>query len=68
MKTSRRDLLSFGVAATAAATMATLAPRRLLAADAASGLKSMTADVVPIGRPEFLARIDRVVVHRCAAP
>ena len=59
MKTSRRDLLSLGVATTAAATLSALAPRRLLAADAAADLKSMTADVVPISRAEFLARIDK---------
>ena len=59
MKTSRRDLLSLGIATTAVATLAALAPRRLLAADTAVGLKSMTSDVVPIGRAEFLARVDK---------
>ena len=35
------------------------APRRLFAADAAAGLKSMTGDVKPIGRAEYLARIEK---------
>jgi len=43
----------------ASAALASLAPHRLFAADAAAGLKSLTADVVPIGRSEFLARIDK---------
>ena len=49
----RRDVLSMG----AAAVLASLAPRRAFAADAASGLKSMTGGITPIGRNEYLARI-----------
>ena len=56
MKFSRREVLSI---AGSSAALAMLAPRRLLAAESAAGLKSMTADVVPIGRAEFLARIDK---------
>jgi Xaa-Pro dipeptidase len=56
MRISRRKVLS--LAGTSAA-LASLAPHRLFAADAASGLKSMTTDVVPIGRTEYLARIDQ---------
>src|SRR5262245_3311911 len=52
----RRELLS--MAGTAAA-LAALAPGRLMAEDAAAGLKSMTGDVKPIGPAEYLARIDR---------
>jgi len=52
----RREILSM---AGAAAALAALAPSRLLAQDAAAGLKSMTGDVKPIGRAEYLARIDR---------
>jgi Xaa-Pro dipeptidase len=56
MRISRRRVLSV---AGASAALASLAPQRLLAADTASGLKSMTVDVVPIGRPEYLSRIDK---------
>ena len=55
MNFSRREVLSM----TGAAALASLAPQRLFAAEAASGLKSMTAHVVPIGRAEFLARLDK---------
>ena len=44
---------------TALTSLAAFTPRRLFAADTAAGLKSMTGDVVPIGRAEFLARIDQ---------
>jgi len=43
----------------ASAALASLAPHRLFADDSAAGLKSMATDAVPIGRPEFLARIDK---------
>jgi Xaa-Pro dipeptidase len=43
----------------ASAALASLAPQRLFAADSAAGLRPMTTDVVPISRPEFLARIDK---------
>jgi len=56
MSITRREVLSM---AGASAALASLAPRSLFAAESASGLKSMTADVVPIGRSEFLARIDK---------
>ena len=56
MKSSRREVLSM---AGASAALAVLAPRQILAADTASTLKPMTADVAPIGRAEFLARIDK---------
>ena len=52
----RRDLLSM---AGSAAALATFAPSRLLAQDAAAGLKPMTGDLQPIGRAEYLARIER---------
>jgi len=55
MNTSRRDVLTLG----ALAALTGLAPRRLFAADAASGLQSMTGDVKPIARAEHLARIDK---------
>jgi Xaa-Pro dipeptidase len=54
--TTRRDVLTLG---TAAAALAALHPQSLFAADAAAALKSMTADVVPIARAEYLARIDK---------
>jgi len=54
MNVSRRNVLSMAGAATA---LAALAPGGLFAAEAAAGLKSMTADVVPIGGAEILARI-----------
>jgi Xaa-Pro dipeptidase len=56
MSITRREVLSM---AGASAALASLAPQRLFAADAATGLKSMAADVVPVGRAEFLARIDK---------
>jgi Xaa-Pro dipeptidase len=49
----RRDLLKAGAAA---AGLAALSPARSFA-QAATGLKSMTGDVQPIGRDEYLARI-----------
>ena len=58
MNTGRRDVLRLG----ALAALAAVTPRRLFAADAASSLDSMTADVVPIGRAEYLARIDKARV------
>jgi len=55
MRISRREALSMaGVSA-----LVSLAPSRLFAADAPAALKSMTADVVPIGPAEFLARIGK---------
>jgi Xaa-Pro dipeptidase len=45
---NRRQALSM---AGASAALAALAPSRIFAADAAAALKSMTADVVPIGPP-----------------
>jgi Xaa-Pro dipeptidase len=56
MRFSRRDVLSMGAGA---AALAALAPSRLFAADAAAGLKSMTAGVLPISRAEFLTRINK---------
>ncbi len=56
MRISRRNVLSMAGASTA---LAALAPSRLFAADAAVGLKSMTADVVPISGAEILARVAR---------
>ena len=54
----RRDVLTMGAAA---AALAMLRPQQLLAAERAhelaAGLKSMTGDVQPIGKAEFLARI-----------
>jgi Xaa-Pro dipeptidase len=52
----RREVLSM---AGAAAALATLPPTRLFAVDAAAGLRSMTGDVKPIGRAEYLARIGK---------
>jgi Xaa-Pro dipeptidase len=59
MGANRRDLLTMGAAALGALA---LQPARLLAADAAAGLKSMTGDVVPIARAEYLARIEKARV------
>jgi Xaa-Pro dipeptidase len=56
MRTSRREVLTLGAAS---AALAALHPARLFAADAVAGLKSMTGDIVPIGRDEYLARIDK---------
>jgi Xaa-Pro aminopeptidase len=55
MNLNRRDVLKLG----GAAALASLAPARLLAQDLAAGLKSMTGDLEPIGKPEYLARIAR---------
>ena len=56
---NRREAFSL----TGAAALATLAPSGLLAAQSAdvsaAGLKSMTADVVPISGAEILARVDK---------
>src|SRR6185436_2925603 len=51
---TRRRALSFGVAA---ATAAALRPSRLLAAPAE--FRSMTGDVKPVSRDEYLLRIDK---------
>ena len=56
MLTSRRDLLTMGAAA---AGIAALGPARLFAQEAAAALRPMTGDVAPIGRDEYLARIDK---------
>src|SRR6478736_4254155 len=53
MNLNRRQILASAAAMGASA----LYPRALLAADAATGLKSMTTDIKPIGRDEYLARI-----------
>ncbi len=50
----RREVLSMA----GAAALSALAPGRLFAQDAA-GLKPMTGDITPIGRAEFLARIEK---------
>jgi Xaa-Pro dipeptidase len=55
----RREMLTM---AAAAAGLAVLRPERLFAAELTAGLKSMTGDVKPIGRPEFLARIEKARV------
>lgn len=52
----RRDALKLGGAALA---LSALSPMRAVAQDAATGLKPMTGDVKPIGKPEYLARLDR---------
>jgi len=51
----RRALLAMA----GATALASFAPRRLFAQDAAAGLASMTGDVRPIARAEYLARIDK---------
>jgi Xaa-Pro dipeptidase len=56
MSMERRALLSM---AGTTAVLAALAPGRLFAQDSAAGLKPMTGDLKPIGRAEYLARIDR---------
>jgi len=56
MSLNRRRLLSIAGAASA---LAALRPARLFAAEAASGLASMTTGVAPIGRDEYLERIAR---------
>jgi len=55
MNLNRRQML----ASAAALGAATLYPRALFAAAASSGLKSMTEGIKPIGRDEYLARIDK---------
>jgi Xaa-Pro dipeptidase len=58
MQFGRREFLCGSVAAMGAA--AVLSPSRLVAQEAtATGLSTMTADVVPIARDEYLARIAR---------
>jgi len=54
--TNRRQVLTMGAAALGAIA---LPPARLFAADVAAELRSMTGDVVPIGRAEYAARIDK---------
>jgi Xaa-Pro dipeptidase len=56
MKIGRRNVLTM---AGASAALAALAPNRIFAADATAALKSMTVDVAPIERTEYLARIDK---------
>ena len=51
---NRREILRF---TGAAAAMGALAPARLFAQDAAAGLESMTGDVKPVGKAEYLARL-----------
>ncbi len=51
---NRRDILAMG---TTAAGLAALSPARLLAQNSAAGLESLTGDVKPIERAEYLARI-----------
>jgi len=55
MRMNRRDALLLGAAATAASA---LSPASAFAADSGA-LKKMTGDVKPIGRDEYLARIDK---------
>jgi Xaa-Pro dipeptidase len=43
----------------ATAALAVLAPSRAFGGDSASALKSMTGDIAPITRAEYLARIDK---------
>lgn len=52
----RRDVLVMGAAA---AGLAALRPERLFANELTAHLKAMTGDVKPIGRPEYLARIEK---------
>jgi Xaa-Pro dipeptidase len=54
MPTTRRDVLTFA----GSAALASLAPATLLAQSSATGLASMTGDAKPIGKDEYLARID----------
>jgi len=55
MNLNRRQML----ASAAVLGAATLYPSALFAAAASSGLKSMTEGIKPIGRDEYLARIDK---------
>ena len=59
MRTNRRQVLAM---AGAAAVCAASRPAPLFAATAAAGLKSMTGDIVPISRAEYLARIEKARV------
>jgi Xaa-Pro dipeptidase len=52
---NRRDVLRLA----GAGALASLAPARLMAADLTAGLESMTGGIAPIGRAEYLARIDK---------
>ena len=62
---NRRTFLGAG----AAAGLATLAPARLFAQDAAASLRPMTGGVVPISGAEHLARIERAqALMRRAGP
>jgi Xaa-Pro dipeptidase len=54
MRMNRRDVLGFGAAA---AGLAALSPAPLFARNSSPGLKSLTTDVAPIDRAEYLARI-----------
>jgi len=56
MTFSRRSILAGGAAA---AALSALGPFAAFAQEQAAGLQSMTGDVVPIGRDEYLARIAR---------
>jgi Xaa-Pro dipeptidase len=56
MLTSRRELMMMGAAT---AGLAALGPGRLLAQEPAPSFARMTGDVVPIGREEYQARIDK---------
>ncbi len=60
MRSTRRDVLKMGAAGCAWAGLGidALQPAGAFAQDSIAGLKSMTADIVPIGRAEYLARID----------
>jgi len=55
MRMTRREALAAG----SAAAISALAPAPLLAAPAATEIKSMTAGVKPIGHDEYLARVDK---------
>jgi Xaa-Pro dipeptidase len=52
----RRDLLRSGAAAF---TLGALPAARLFAQDAAADLKTMTAGIQPVGKAEYLARVDK---------
>src|SRR5262245_12764243 len=56
MRIGRREFMGLSLATIGAAAAG---PSELLAQAPPSGLRSMTGDVVPIGRDEFLARIER---------
>jgi Xaa-Pro dipeptidase len=56
MKFTRREALSL---TSAALGVAALNPSRLFAKDAVAGLAPITGNITPIGRAEYLARIDK---------